>query len=194
MKQSYIVDEIHHRWRLDKFLVEQKLAAFSRSALQHSIERGEVTVNGKHVTKHHFLNSGDRIEMNIPGKVQKSDVTNIRPQVVPILFEDEEILVINKPMGVLVHPTEHSNEWTIVSFLLEYHPSIQQVGEDQQRPGIVHRLDRDVSGVMIVAKTSQAFMALKEQFQQRMVKKEYRAIVHGVPTQIEGVIELKIAR
>ena len=111
-----------------------------------------------------------------------------------ILHEDADLLVIDKPSGLLVHPTDRGETNSLVNWLLAHHPAIASVGDDPRRPGIVHRLDRDVSGLMVVAKTPAAFSHLKQQFQDRRVGKEYTALVYGHFTQPEGVIRLPIGR
>lgn len=189
---SFTVEEQHNSWRLDRFLVEQ-LPQYSRSKIQKLITGGHVLVNGKATSKHHFLSVGDRVEAT---QLEEAVTKPVELPSIDIVFEDEDLLVISKPAGVLVHPAPHTKpeQHTLVNFLLTHCPGIANVGENSQRPGIVHRLDRDVSGVMAIAKTQEAYMNLKQQFQLRTVGKEYRAIVHGVPAQTTGVIDLKIER
>lgn len=185
-----------HRWdissaeggkRIDTFIAG-KLADVSRSHIQKDIVAGNITVNGSQVKKHYALQDGDSIEYSI---VEKDQIEKIAIDI-PILHEDEHILVIEKPCGVLVHPAHDETEWTLADFARDHGAS--SVGDDPARPGIVHRLDRDVSGVMVITKTQEAFAHLKAQFQDRSVQKEYRAIVHGVPSQEYGIIKFKIAR
>ncbi|MFH1838642.1 MAG: RluA family pseudouridine synthase [Candidatus Kuenenbacteria bacterium] len=110
-----------------------------------------------------------------------------------IIFENENFLVINKPAGLIVHPTTFKEENTLVNFLIEYCPQIKNVGDDKElRPGIVHRLDKDVSGLMVIAKTQEAFDYLKKQFKKRKVKKEYYALVYGEVKEEKGIIDLAI--
>lgn len=115
---------------------------------------------------------------------------------IPILYEDDDILVINKPAGLIVHSDGRTHEPTVVDWLLHTHPEIKGVGENQEadRSGLVHRLDRETSGVMVVAKNQQAFEFLKKQFQGRTVEKIYHAFVYGKVKQDEGVIDRPIAR
>lgn len=188
---SFIVAELDSGKRLDRYLVEQ-LPGQSRSQIQKQIEAGHITVNGKKVTKHHFLSSGDAITIDTASVEKPTLVT--QPIDIPILYEDETILVLEKPVGVLVHPVPGREQWTLSNFLHTHIPRIEEVGDDQSRPGIVHRLDKDVSGVLIVAKTTEAFNHLKSQFQKRTVQKEYRAIVHGIPAEQSGEIRFVIAR
>ncbi|KKS43884.1 hypothetical protein A3B93_02170 [Candidatus Nomurabacteria bacterium RIFCSPHIGHO2_02_FULL_42_24] len=113
---------------------------------------------------------------------------------IEILYEDEEVLVVNKPAGLLVHSTEKSKEKTLVDFLLKKYPEIKKVGEDSSRPGIVHRLDKDTSGVLVVAKNQRAFDFLKKQFQDHSVKKKYLALVWGELKRERGIINTPIGR
>lgn len=111
-----------------------------------------------------------------------------------IIYEDENIIAVNKPAGLLVHPTKTSKEKTLVDWLLEKYPEIKNVGEDPNRPGIVHRLDKDTSGVLIIAKNQKTFEFLKTQFKDRKVKKIYVALVKGSLGKTSGKIETPIKR
>lgn len=189
MSSRYTVESTSVGERLDRFLVSQ-FADRSRSAIQKLIKAGGVTVNGEQVTKHHFLEEGDLVEV---AEIKEAEVVFDRKEI-PVLYEDEHIVVVSKPVGILVHPTETSKEWTLAHFLREQYPEIADVGDSDVRPGIVHRLDRHVSGAMVAAKTDEAFYALKQQFQERTVSKEYCAIVHGIPSKETDIIKFKIAR
>ncbi|MEK7167232.1 MAG: RluA family pseudouridine synthase [Patescibacteria group bacterium] len=110
-----------------------------------------------------------------------------------IIYENKDFLIINKPSGLIVHPTTFKEENTLVHFLIKYCPQIKNVGDDtNMRPGIVHRLDKDVSGLMVIAKTQEAFDFLKKQFQERKVKKEYYALVYGEVKEKKGIIDLAL--
>jgi 23S rRNA pseudouridine1911/1915/1917 synthase len=120
---------------------------------------------------------------------------------IPILYEDEDVLIINKPAGLLVHADGVSQESTLVDWILEHYPQLAAVGEmavannpPLVRPGIVHRLDRDTSGVMLIAKNQKAYLFLKEAFQKHLVHKTYRAIVYGSVVPDEGTIDIPIGR
>lgn len=110
------------------------------------------------------------------------------------IFENKDYLIINKPAGLLVHGADHIKEPTLVEQLLDNHPEIIKVGDDPARPGIIHRLDRDVSGLMIICKDQETFDSLKEQFQKRTVEKEYTALVYGKIEKDEGEIDFPIKR
>lgn len=110
-----------------------------------------------------------------------------------IIYENENFLIINKPSGLIVHPTTFKEKNSLVDFLVEYCPQIKNVGDDKiLRPGIVHRLDKDVSGLMVIAKTQETFDHLKKQFKEQKVKKEYYALVYGDVKEEKGIIDLAI--
>ncbi|MFC1756767.1 RluA family pseudouridine synthase [Patescibacteria group bacterium] len=113
---------------------------------------------------------------------------------IPIIYEDENILAIDKPSGLLVHPAESTTGETLIDWILEKYPDIKNVGEDISRPGIVHRLDKETSGTMLVAKDQETFEFLKEQFQNRKIKKTYSALVTGEVKNNTGTIETPIQR
>lgn len=110
-------------------------------------------------------------------------------QEIKIIYEDENILAVNKPAGLIVH-----GQGSLVGWLLEKYPEIKNVGEDPERPGIVHRLDKDTSGVLLIAKNQRTFEYLKKQFQERKIKKKYIALVEGVVKNNQGVIDLAISK
>ncbi len=113
---------------------------------------------------------------------------------VKIIYDDDDILAVNKPAGLLVHCAENSKEPTLVDWLVKNYPEIKNIGEDSMRPGIVHRLDKDTSGVLLVAKNQKTFEYLKSQFQSRKIKKKYLALIYGNLKDKEGVIELPIGK
>jgi len=110
-----------------------------------------------------------------------------------IIYEDIDFLIVNKPAGLLVHPTKYQKENTLVDFLKKYYPRITVVGE-KERPGLVHRLDQDVSGLMVVAKNKKSYESLTGQFKNHQVKKEYLGLTHGCPSQEKGTIDFPLAR
>lgn len=178
--------------RLDRFLKE-RFPDVSRSALQRQIEAHQVTVNGKPVPPHHFLRAGETILVE-PLRNPAVALRPIENHGVRIVWEDDAMAVVEKPSGLLTHPLESRDEPSLVNDLLARYPTLAGVGEDPLRPGIVHRLDRDVSGLLVVAKTPEAFRSLKAQFQARTVEKTYAAVVYGSFVRREGMIELPIAR
>lgn len=177
--------------RLDRWLSKQ-LSDLSRSRLQHLIEDGRVWVNGDIcLSKKTHLQPGDRIQVEIP----PPEPLDLRPQTIPldILYEDEELVVINKPAGLVVHPAPGHPDGTLVNALLAHCDSLAGIG-GVQRPGIVHRLDKDTSGAIAVAKTDRAHQSLQAQIKARTASREYLAIVCGVPPTETGTIDQPIGR
>lgn len=198
MKNKFIVEKNEADERLDKFIVK-KLPQFSRSAIQKNIKNGSTLVNGQKFSPHYFLKENDLIEIEIK-KIEKEmeekkiDLRADKSISFKIIFENKDFLIIDKPAGLVVHPSKSSPEGTLANALLAYCPQIKKVGEDPLRPGLVHRLDKDVSGLLVVAKNQKTFFNLKEQFSARMVKKEYLALVYGKLSRDEGTIDFDIVR
>ncbi len=163
----------------------------SRSRLQSLIRDGEVTVNGRAARAAHRLRPGDRVAVT----VSPPRVTTLVPEPIPldIRYEDEHLLVLDKPAGLVVHPGAGVREGTLVHALLHHAPAIAGVG-GEGRPGIVHRLDRDTSGLMVVAKSARAYRALIEAMRARAVTRIYQAFVWGAPRADAGTLEGAIGR
>lgn len=177
--------------RLDHFLVEQ-VDEFSRSRLQGLIAEGLVTVNGNAAKKNgQKISRGDAVVVRIPPP-QKSDLI---PEEIPleILFENDDVLVINKAAGMVVHPAAGHESGTLIHAALGHAPEMEGIG-GEIRPGVVHRLDKDTSGVIIMAKSDRAMQGLQAQFMARSVKKAYLALVDGTPPTPTGRIEAPIGR
>lgn len=177
--------------RLDRFLSSQ-LPEFSRTRLQGLITEGFVRVNGLAVTKNgHKILAGDRIEVRIPPAAP----TTLIPESIPldVLFENSDVVVINKPAGMVVHPAAGHDRGTLVHALLGHLPDLEGIG-GEERPGIVHRLDKETSGLMIVARNERAHRYLQDQFRLRRVEKTYLALVDGRPPTPSGRIEAPIGR
>jgi len=175
--------------RLDLFL-STKLPDFSRTAIQHSIKSDLVTVNDKIAKTSTKLSIGDIIEYEI----KKKEISNeIIPQDIDlnIIFEDESIVVINKPSGLIVHPGSGNRDNTLVNGLVYHYKKLS--GTNDLRPGIIHRLDKDTSGIIVVAKTDKAHAHIANQFANRTVKKTYYALAWG-KLDDKGVIEGLITR
>ncbi|MFA6322020.1 MAG: RluA family pseudouridine synthase [Candidatus Buchananbacteria bacterium] len=194
-KKIEITDE-NQGERLDKFLAEI-LTGQTRSQIKKTIEAGLVLINDKPAKVHQFLRTGDVIETRDQITENKTP-DNLPPAsnfLFPtIIFENHDFIVLEKPEGLLVHATDKKETNTLVDWLLKKYPAMEKVGEQKYRAGIIHRLDRDVSGVMVVAKTNRAFDHLKDQFKDRKIKKEYLALVYGQPREDEGEIDLPIGR
>ncbi len=186
------VSETYNNVRLDIFLVQQGLPGFSRSQITQSIKAGSVTINGTSVKPGHRLKTGDVIG----GTVHRSESYSLpvpQPVDFDILHEDPSIIVLSKPPGLVVHPGSGNFQDTLVNGLLYRFRDIAEAG-DPFRPGIVHRLDKDTSGVMVVARNSVALQRLAQDFKDRQVEKTYRALVHGTPAEKEGRVVAAIGR
>jgi len=176
--------------RLDKYVCD-KFAELSRTRIQKLIASGYITVN-EHVAKAGLrLNAGDRLRVILP----PTPPSQLVPEAIPlsIIYEDDDLLVIDKPAGLTVHPAPGHPAHTLVNAILSRFPHLAALS-DSLRPGIVHRLDRDTSGVMVVAKNSLAQAKLVEQFKTRSVAKAYLVLVKGRLTPENGVIEAPIGR
>ena len=178
--------------RLDKFLVSQ-MPDHSRSRIQNWIRSGNILVNGLNRKTGYSLEPNDEIKVNPPKVVDQN--SNLMPEQMDlnILFEDEEIVIINKPAGLVVHPGTGNRTGTLVNGLIDHFNSLSDLN-GQTRPGIVHRLDADTSGIMVIAKTNMAHANLADQFQDRKIKKKYTAITWGLWTENSGEIDQPIAR
>ena len=189
--ESFAVEKSVPSGRLDAFLRE-KFHAVSRAALKRLIEQGHVRVNGQPVKPAHSPRAGDRIEIHWPA----ARPTRAQPEEMPldILFEDKLLLVLNKPAGLVVHPAAGNEEHTLVNALLHHcQDSLSGIG-GVARPGIVHRLDKETSGCLVVAKNDETHQALSRQFAARAVGKIYNAIVCGGLAPDAGEIHAAIAR
>lgn len=178
--------------RLDVFLTKYVEECASRSAARRMIDDSSVTVNEAHVRAHYQVHPGDRVHIDVPFVAAEQPLS---AEQIPldILYEDSDILVINKPVGMLVHPVRGQNSGTLVNALL-YHCSSLSALNDADRPGIVHRLDRETSGVIIAAKTDTAHVHLARQFEKRRVIKKYIALVKGRLELDEGWIDAPIGK
>jgi len=178
------------RMRLDQFLARE-LPQFSRSRIQQLIRNSFVALNGSPARPREAIRAGDRIEINEPPP-EKIDTA---PEAIPleIIYEDDDLIVINKQPGLVVHPGAGQPRGTLVNALLHHFPKLSGIG-GKERPGIVHRLDKETSGCLVVAKADEAHRKLSEQFAERTVEKIYLALVAGKLRKSSGVIEEKIGR
>jgi 23S rRNA pseudouridine1911/1915/1917 synthase len=189
--ETLIIERSLPSERLDTFL-RGKFPAVSRGAIQRLIEEGHIRVNGRTVKPTHTPRMGEQVEVHWP----EAKTAEAHPEEIPldILFEDESLLVLNKPSGMVVHPATGHEEHTLVNALL-HHCAGQLSGiGGVARPGIVHRLDKETSGCLVVAKTDGAHLALTSQFASRKVDKIYHAIVCGEMQRDRGEIRAAIAR
>lgn len=177
--------------RLDRFMVAC-LPEFSRSRLQGLISDGFVLVNGNPAKKAgQILEGGEKITIRIPPPVPSKLTGEDIP--LDILFENEDLMVVNKPAGMVVHPAAGHDSGTLVHAVLGYEPEMEGVG-GEQRPGIVHRLDKDTSGLILIAKNDKSHRWLQDQFRLRKVDKSYLALVDGHPPTPTGRVEAAIGR
>ncbi|MBX3063172.1 MAG: RluA family pseudouridine synthase [Anaerolineae bacterium] len=181
--------------RLDK-AITARLEAASRVKVQQLIKEGYAAVNGKVAKASYRLEDGDAVSVQLIDAIIAPDVSGeAKPESLPldVLYDDDDVAVINKPAGMVVHPAAGHSGGTLVNAILARWSQIAFVG-GEGRAGIVHRLDRDTSGVIVVAKTEAARLALMTQFAQRTVQKRYIALVEGIPNTLTGEINAPIAR
>ncbi len=186
---SFVVKEEDSRKRLDLYLREH-LPELSRTYLQELIEEGLVLVDQRPTKVAHKVRQGETITIHVPERPEP--VATPQPIPVDILYEDEDIVVVNKPRGLTVHPGAGRPSSTLVNALL-YHTELSREG-GTLRPGIVHRLDKDTSGVMVVAKTDRAHRKLVEAFKSHRPLKIYHAIVWGIMKEDEGTVDRPLGR
>jgi 23S rRNA pseudouridine1911/1915/1917 synthase len=175
--------------RLDRYVVEH-LSELSRVAVQRLIDEGQILVDGTERKASYRVEKGEIISVRIPPPEPVTPIAERIP--LDIIFENRDLLVINKPAGMVVHPAAGHNAGTLVNAILAHCPNLDVGGE--KRPGIVHRLDRDTSGLIVVAKNDVAMRDLQTQFKSRTVKKIYLALVEGQVKPPNGMIDAPIGR
>lgn len=176
--------------RVDKYLTTE-LDTMSRSKVQNLIADGYVFVNGETIKANYKLEAGDKVEVFVP----EPEAVDVEAEDIPldIIYEDKDIVLINKAQGMVVHPGAGNPNGTLVNALLFHIKDLSGIN-GEIRPGIVHRLDKDTSGILIVAKNDEAHVNLSEQLQNRTVKRKYWALVHGVLPHEHGTINAPIGR
>jgi 23S rRNA pseudouridine1911/1915/1917 synthase len=186
---SFIVEE--RGQRLDR-VVSDRIPDLSRTQGQRLIEAAQVTVNGRPRKPAYRVTPGERVTVTLPP--EELEVV-VLPEPIPlnIIYEDEHLIVVNKPAGMVVHPAPGHPDGTLVNALLAHSPLIAEAGR-RERAGIVHRLDKETSGALVVAKDEDTLQALHEQFRNREVEKTYLALVRGRVKPPEGIIEVPIGR
>jgi 23S rRNA pseudouridine1911/1915/1917 synthase len=187
---EFIVEPEQEGIRIDQFLA-QKNADISRSRIQKLIEKGNITVHGKQVKPNYKVRQGDLVRLEIPEPV----MLDVRPENIDIeiLYEDGDIAVVNKPQGMVVHPAAGNYSGTLVNALMARCSSLSTIN-GVIRPGIVHRIDKDTSGVLIIAKNDASHHSLAEQIKVHSVKRIYYAIVEGVIKQDSGTVDAPLGR
>ena len=190
VNEIYKINSKYDDLRIDKFLAE-KHKDFSRSYIQKLIDEGHVKVNNKSIKKSYKLKDGDEIKIY----EKENEKLDLEPYKIDldIIYEDKNIIVINKPAGLLVHPSPHEKKETLVNALLYYTDDLSGIG-GVIRPGIVHRLDKNTSGAIVVAKDDKSHKNLVKQFKNRNTKKIYKALVKGNFKYKDGKIDAPIGR
>lgn len=189
---TWTVDAAGAGDRLDR-VVSAHLSDFSRSYAAHLIDGGNVAVNGVVAGKpSHRLKAGDTVAVSVP----PPQPAVLRAEAIPlvVVYEDADLLVVDKPAGMVVHPAPGHTSGTLVNALLAHVPNLELDMGDEARPGIVHRLDKDTSGLLVVAKRRAAHEALTRQMAKRTMHKEYIALVDGHPRPPEGLVDAPLAR
>lgn len=183
--------------RIDKYITG-KLVKVSRNRVQNSIKAGAVTVNGKVIKANYKVNPNDQIELVIPRTMDPSKELYADEMELDVRYEDDDVMVIHKPPGLVVHPGVGNPRGTLVNGLMHYFgfnsdlPSLK--GNPENRPGLVHRIDKDTSGLMVIAKTDFAMSHLAKQFFDHTIHRRYQAIVWSEPNEKEGELECYIGR
>ena len=191
MKKEIHVNEVNEKIRLDAYISKQ-MQDLSRSMIQKLLEENKINVNGKSEKPAYKVQNGDIIEINI----EEPKEVKIEAQDIPldIIYEDEDILVVNKQKGLVVHPANGNPDGTLVNAVMAHcKDSLSGIG-GELRPGIVHRLDKDTSGLLIIAKNDKAHIQMSNQIKNREVKKTYIALVRGTIAENEATINMPIGR
>ena len=209
MPNNFKIDSASQGERLDHFLVKS-LPDLSRTKIQKMIESGLVMVNGKKPAKHHFLKANEEIAVleksasagtdGENGEKKKKLKAGVRQgdrslwDRINIVDDNVDYLVIEKPSGLLVHPTDKGETNTLIDWAISKYPQVRNIGEDPRRAAIVHRLDKEVSGLMVIPKTQDAFEYFKRLFKLRQIEKRYAALVYGEVANDSGEINFPIGR
>lgn len=187
-----IVDPKQSLVRIDKFLMD-RLANATRNKIQNAIKVETVQVNSKAIKSSYKVRAGDIITVMLP-QPPREDV--VVPENIPlsIIYEDDDLLVVNKPAGMVVHPAYNNWTGTLVNALAWHFQNLPTGHSGDGRPGLVHRIDKDTSGLIVIAKTEYSMTHLAKQFFDHSIKRSYRALVWGVPEKAEGIIEGHVGR
>jgi len=178
--------------RIDKFLMD-RLPNVTRNKLQDGIRQGFVLVNQNEVKPNYKVRPGDEIVVTLPEPPRDTEVVpeNIE---LDIVYEDEDLLVVNKPPGMVVHPAYNNWSGTLVNALAWHFQDLPTMPDNQGRPGLVHRIDKDTSGLLVIAKSEKAMTGLAKQFYHHSIERSYTALVWGVPGEESGTIEVNLGR
>lgn len=178
--------------RIDKFLSD-RLPNASRNRIQNGIRDGMVKVNGNDIKSNYKVRPDDIVSISLPTPPRDTEVV---PENIPlnIVFEDSELLVVDKPPGMVVHPAYNNWTGTLVNALVYHFQNLPEMPDNEGRPGLVHRIDKDTSGLLVIAKTEHALNRLARQFFDHSIERIYQALVWGVPKQMDGTIDVMIGR
>ena len=186
------VDKGQALLRIDKFLMA-RIAHATRTKIQDAIHQGFVKVNDEPIKPNYKVRPGDIVTVMLPEPPRDTEVT---PENIPlnIAFEDDHLLVINKPAGMVVHPAYQNWSGTVVNALAYHFQQLPQMPGNEGRPGLVHRIDKDTSGLLVIGKTEQALTHLAKQFFDHTIERTYWALVWGVPEPAQGTISVPVGR
>ncbi|MEL6560424.1 MAG: RluA family pseudouridine synthase [Bacteroidota bacterium] len=178
--------------RVDKFLMD-RLANVTRNKLQDAIKSGFVLVNGKPVKPNHKIHPNDEVKIALPEPPRDTEVV---PEDIPIniVYEDDDLLVVNKEAGMVVHPAYQNWTGTLVNALTFHFQNLPTMPDNDGRPGLVHRIDKDTSGLLVIAKSELAMSGLAKQFFDHSIERTYYALVWGVPSPENGTIDVNLGR
>lgn len=182
--------------RLDKFL-SVELNELSRSKIQKKIKDGLITIKDKQITPHYSLKEGDIINIADSKRTEEKKTTvkkNKKTPKIEIIKTTKEFIIVNKPAGLTVHGADHIEETTLADILIKKYPELTKIGEDPARPAIVHRIDKDVSGLVVIPRTQDSFDNLKQQFVHRKIEKKYTALVYDPIEKNEDTITFPIGQ
>ena len=186
------VDPGQRLLRIDKFLSD-RLPNVSRNKIQSAISEGFVLVNNEEVKSNFKVHPGDIVTVSLPEPPRETEVV---PENIPldIVYEDASLLVVNKPSGMVVHPAYNNWTGTLVNALVYHFQNLPEMADNEGRPGLVHRIDKDTSGLLVVAKTEHALNKLARQFFDHNIERSYLALVWGVPDPVSGTINVNLGR
>ena len=190
-EQKILIESPYEGKRIDLVLAQVMSARFSRSQIKKMIENGQVLIRERKITPHHHVKTGEIVEIHwgeeAAGETRAEDIP------IDIIYEDEEVVLVNKPPGMVVHPAHGNPNHTLVNALLYHFKGLSSIG-GAVRPGLVHRLDKDTSGIMVIAKNDRAHAILSKQFKNHTIDKKYYVIVRGLVQHDEGIIEEPVGR
>ena len=191
-KSRITVDEKQTAIRLDVFLFD-KMPNVTRNKIKEGIKEGHVLVNKNKIKPSYKVKPGDSIQVKILKTIKPTD---IKPENISldILYEDKELLIVNKPAGMVVHPAHENWEGSLVNALVYHFKDLPEMEGNEGRPGLVHRIDKETSGLLVIAKTNKAMDSLAKQFKNHSIERKYQALIWGTPKEVEGTINVNLRR